>query len=265
MRREPGISLPTSGVSQAERVAQSSPTAELRARSSADAGGHSLGVRQMFDRISPTYDKLNHLLSFGIDRRWRARTLAVLADTVTQSGPWIDSCAGTLDLAAAIQQRWPAQSLVAVDFARDMLIAGGAKLRPPAQTLVCDAARLPFAAESFAAMSCGFGIRNLADPRQAISEALRVLKPGGSFVVLEFFRPMRLLSRLFHAFYGQTVLPLVGRIVSGDAEAYSYLARSMRGFWSRAEFEQQLSAAGFRQVRGVDLTLGVASIVWGVK
>lgn len=240
------------------------PTAELAARSSGVAAGHALGVRQMFDRVSPTYDRLNHLLSFGIDRRWRQRVLSVLADTAP-SGPWLDSCAGTLDLAAAMQGRWPEQPLVAIDFSRDMLLGGRAKLARPAQALVGDAVRLPFGDDRFAALTCGFGMRNLAEPSGGIREAYRVLGPGGVLVVLEFFRPTRLLSRLFHLCYGRTLLPLVGRLVSGDAEAYSYLSRSMRGFLTRRQFEQELLAAGFRDVRGLDLTVGVASIVWGIK
>jgi demethylmenaquinone methyltransferase/2-methoxy-6-polyprenyl-1,4-benzoquinol methylase len=101
--------------------------------------------------------------------------------------------------------------------------------------------------------------------RAGIAEAWRVLAPGGVFVVLEFFRPTRALTRLFHAAYASLVLPNVGRLVSGDREAYDYLSRSMRVFLTRAEMERALSDAGFREVRGQDLTGGIASIVIGVK
>jgi ubiquinone/menaquinone biosynthesis methyltransferase len=218
----------------------------------------------MFDRISPTYDLLNRLLSFGIDRRWRARALEVLASELP-AGPLLDSCAGTLDLAAAMQRRWPERALFAGDFAAEMLAAGRSKLVEGARPLVCDAMRLPFAANVFAGMTCGFGLRNLADPLRGLAEAQRVLAPGGVLVVLEFFRPTRMATRLFHAFYGRMLLPLAGRVVSGDAEAYAYLSRSMLGFLTRKELESAMSAAGFSRVRGVDLTLGIASIVWGIK
>lgn len=240
------------------------PLAELAARAPDSAAGHALGVRNMFDRISPTYDLLNRLLSLGIDRRWRARALDVLAARLPQ-GALLDSCAGTLDLSAAMERRWPERELIAADFARDMLLAGGAKLNARARTVQCDAMRLPFATASFAGMTCGFGMRNLSDPKRGVIEAARVLEPGGVFVVLEFFRPTRLPTRVFHAVYGRGLLPLVGRIVSGDADAYRYLSRSMRGFLTRAEFEQTLRDAGFREVHAEDLTLGIASIVWGVK
>jgi ubiquinone/menaquinone biosynthesis methyltransferase len=248
------------------------PIAELSARApaGATATAHALAVRRMFDRISPTYDLLNRLLSAGTDRRWRERALSVLAQEAPE-GPLLDSCAGTLDLAQGIAQRWPGRALVAGDFARAMLLAGREKLdiAPPRAVspllAVFDAMRLPFASGAFAGVTCGFGMRNLADPLRGVAEAQRVLSPGGVFVVLEFFRPTRLPTRLFHAIYARAVLPLVGRLVSGDGEAYAYLSRSMRGFMTRAEFEQALRAAGFRQVRAVDLTFGIASLVWGVK
>jgi ubiquinone/menaquinone biosynthesis methyltransferase len=226
--------------------------------------GHALAVRGMFDRISPTYDLLNRLLSLGIDRGWRARALEVLGRLASE-GAVLDSCAGTLDLTAAIQARWPERTVVAGDFARAMLLAGRTKLIGQARTVACDALRLPFASGAFAAVTCGFGMRNLADPEQGLREAQRVLAPGGALVVLEFFRPVRLATRVFHACYGRGLLPLVGRLVSGDAQAYRYLSRSMRGFLTRGEFEAALTRAGFREVGGADLTFGVASIVWGVK
>jgi ubiquinone/menaquinone biosynthesis methyltransferase len=249
------------------------PIAELSARApaGATATAHALAVRHMFDRISPTYDLLNRLLSAGTDRRWRERALSVL-EREAPEGPLLDSCAGTLDLAQGIARRCPGRALVAGDFARAMLLAGREKLDgrargglAPALLAVFDAMRLPFASGAFAGVTCGFGMRNLADPLRGIAEAQRVLSPGGVFVVLEFFRPMRLPTRLFHAIYARAVLPLVGRLVSGDGEAYAYLSRSMRGFMTREEFEQALRAAGFRQVRAVDLTFGIASLVWGVK
>jgi ubiquinone/menaquinone biosynthesis methyltransferase len=247
-----------------DRAPARRPIAELTARVPADAAGHAVAVRGMFDRISPTYDLLNRLLSAGTDRRWRERALSVLAQ-VAPGGPVLDSCAGTLDLAAGIAGRWPERALVAGDFAREMLLAGRGKLPAGAQAVMFDAMRLPFPAGTFAAMTCGFGMRNLADPLRGLREAQRVLAPGGAFVVLEFFQPTRLPTRLFHAIYARAVLPLVGKLVSGDGEAYAYLSRSMRGFMTRAQFEDALRSAGFRHVRAVDLTFGVASLVWGIK
>ena len=228
-----------------------------------EPSGHALAVQSMFDRISPTYDLLNRIMSVGIDRRWRARALNVL-DQDLPAGPLLDSCAGTLDLASAMEARFASRRVVASDFAREMLVNGRDKVaRVP--LAVGDAMRLPFASESFAGMTCGFGMRNLAKPERGLSEAYRVLKPGGAFVVLEFYRPATLLMRLFHGLYGRFVLPSVGFLVSRDREAYSYLARSMQGFFTRVEFEELARAAGFSRVSGEELFGGVASLIRMVK
>jgi ubiquinone/menaquinone biosynthesis methyltransferase len=227
------------------------------------ADSHASAVQRMFDRISPTYDVLNRLLSMGIDQRWRRLALAALARDLPE-GALLDVCAGTLDLSLALRLRFPDRRVIALDFARDMLIAGRGKAGGTLLA-VADAMRLPIRSESVAGLVCGFGVRNLSDPAAGLREAARVLKPGGVCVVLEFFRPVSLFTRVFHTIYAQVVLPTVGRIVSGDAEAYRYLSRSMRGFLSRTEYEDAMREAGFRDVVGTDLTFGVASIVRGVR
>jgi len=236
---------------------------QLSARSADVAASHASAVQLMFDRISPTYDLLNRLLSFGIDRRWRVRALRELARDLPD-GAIVDLCAGTLDLSVAIRARWPARPLLSLDFARDMLIAGRPKL-PGATCVVADALHLPIKDGSLAGLICGFGVRNLSDPRAGLAEMARVLKPGGVCVVLEFFRPESLATKLFHAVYGGVLLPLVGRVVSGDGQAYAYLSRSMQGFMSRTELEQALRELGFEQVQGWNLSFGVASIIRGVR
>jgi len=243
--------------------AQAALVPEVTARAG-DGGGHAVAVRRMFDRISPTYDLLNRLLSLGIDRGWRRRALDRLDERMPE-GPVLDLCAGTLDLSRELQQRFAGRPLVAGDFARAMLVSGRGKLAPGALLAVCDAMQLPLASGSFAGVVCGFGMRNLADTSRGLSEAHRVLADGGALVVLEFFRPTSALTRLFHAGYGRGLLPLVGRLVSGDGEAYGYLSRSMRGFLTRREFEEAMRAVGFREVGGQELTFGIASLVWGVK
>lgn len=226
--------------------------------------GHAVAVRRMFDTISPTYDLLNRLMSFGIDVRWRKQALAALFRDLPSEGPMLDLCAGTLDLTVALEQRDPSRMVVSADFAREMLVAGRAK-PGRAHLAQADAMRMPFATDAFAGVVCGFGMRNLGEPKRGIAEVYRALKPGGVFVVLEFFRPTRFLTHAFHTMYGNVLLPLVGGLVSGDRSAYAYLSQSMRGFLSREEFAQAMREAGFHDVYSKDLTLGIASLIVGVK
>ncbi len=235
------------------------PIADLQARRGEEAA-HGTAARRMFDRIAPTYDTLNRLLSAGTDRRWRVRAIAELAGA--PAGPVVDLCAGTMDLTALVAHARPRDRVIAVDFSAAMLAAGRSKA-PRAESLVADANALPFGDGEIAAVVCGFGVRNLADPRRGAQEVLRVLRPGGVFVVLELFRPRRLVTRAFHRAYANVVLPTVGGWLSGDRSAYRYLASSMAGFLSREQYEQTLADVGFVGVRGFDLTLGVASIVRG--
>jgi len=237
----------------------SQPIPEVRARRGEEAA-HGEAARGMFERIAPSYDSINHLMSAGIDRRWRDRTVAELASA--PHGPVLDLCAGTMDLTALVARARPGQRVVALDFSPAMLEAGRSKV-PSAEVVVGDATSLPFADGEFAAVVCGFGMRNLGDPARGVREARRVLRPGGVFVTLELFRPSRLATRAFHRAYARLVLPTVGGLLSGDRGAYRYLAKSMAGFLSREEYEATLRTAGFALVRGVDLTLGVASIVTG--
>jgi ubiquinone/menaquinone biosynthesis methyltransferase len=212
----------------------------------------------MFDRIAPTYDLLNRLMSAGIDGRWRAHAVREL--TGAPPGPVLDLCAGTMELTALVARARPEGRVVALDFAAAMLERGRAKV-PRAEVVVGDALALPFADGEMAAVVCGFGVRNLADLRAGVREVRRVLRPGGVFVTLEFFRPTRTLTRVFHGAYASRLLPVLGGWLSGDRSAYEYLARSMAAFYTRTEYEALLGEIGFGAVRGLDLTLGVASIV----
>jgi len=233
------------------------PIAEVRGRPGEEAA-HGRAARGMFERIAPTYDLLNRLLSAGVDRRWRRR--AVLETASAPAGPLLDLCAGTMDLTAMLAVTRPHDRLVAVDFSPAMLEAGRHKA-PGAEVVVADATALPFADGTFSAVVCGFGMRNLADPERGVREVRRVLRPDGVFVTLEFFRPTHLVTRAFHGVYARAVLPTVGGWISGDRTAYQYLSRSMAGFLTRHEYERVVAGAGFARAVGVDLSLGVASIV----
>jgi ubiquinone/menaquinone biosynthesis methyltransferase len=237
--------------------ARVAPIADLSARAP-EAEAHGSAVRDMFGRIAPTYDLLNHVLSGGKDAAWRQRAIAALSGA--PHGPSLDLCAGTLDLTVLLDRARPHDRLIASDFSEPMLQRGRAKVRR-AELVVADAQQLPFEDRSIAAVVCGFGVRNVADPGKAIAEVERVLVPGGVFVTLEFFRPSRLPTRAFHRVYASLILPAIGGLLSGERAAYAYLARSMDGFLTRPAYEAALASAGFVNVTAEDLTLGVASVV----
>jgi ubiquinone/menaquinone biosynthesis methyltransferase len=214
-------------------------------------------IRAMFDRIAPTYDLLNKVMSAGVDRRWREKAIAELRGV---ADPVLDLCAGTLDFSAMLVK---SHRVVAVDFSAEMLARGKMKA-PSVETIVADAKELPFDESTFGAVVCGFGVRNVKELSTALSEVRRVLRPGGVFVTLDFFRPTRVATRAFHRAFEKWA-PALGGTLAKDREAYAYLAKSIVHFQTREEYEALLRSEGFVNVSGEDVTLGVASIVRGEK
>jgi demethylmenaquinone methyltransferase/2-methoxy-6-polyprenyl-1,4-benzoquinol methylase len=213
-------------------------------------------VQKMFDTIAPTYDTLNRVLSLGIDQSWRRKAVKLLGDV---AGQWVlDACAGTLDLSQIAVEQAGAR-VIAADFSQGMLLRG--RHKTIADVIRADAMQLPFADAAFAGALCGFGLRNLPDARAGLAELRRVLRPGATLVILEFFRPRRALTRVVQALYNQRVLPLVGGAISGDGSAYRYLANSIARFHSLEEVEAFAREVGFSEARGQDLTAGIASLM----
>ncbi len=235
----------------------SGPIADVSARKGRQ-NEHADAVRSMFDRIAPRYDLLNRVLSAGIDQRWRSDAIAALRPK--PRARVLDLCAGTLDVTQGLADAYPDVSLTAADFAAEMLERGKHKV-PTAERVVADAMALPFADASFDAAVCSFGIRNVSITQKALQEVRRVLTPGSRFVTLEFFRSSRPITRSWSASFARVVLPAVGQALAGDAAAYRYLSDSMAKFLSRAEYESLLRSVGFCNVSGIDLTLGIASLV----
>jgi demethylmenaquinone methyltransferase/2-methoxy-6-polyprenyl-1,4-benzoquinol methylase len=217
-------------------------------------------IARMFDAIAPRYDLLNHVLSAGLDRRWRARAVEELR--LAPDVRVLDLCTGTADLAVAAVRHAAGVSVVGIDFAGQMLRLAHDKVRALDLTRSIrlvrgDATRIPLTDASCDAASIGFGIRNVVDPAGALSEIARVLRPGGRLAILEFGEPRVPGVRTLYAWYFRYLLPLVGRFVSKHQSAYSYLPASVGTFPSAAEFSRIIAATGFSQVRAVPLTFGV--------
>jgi demethylmenaquinone methyltransferase/2-methoxy-6-polyprenyl-1,4-benzoquinol methylase len=223
-------------------------------------------VRGMFSAIAPRYDFLNHLLSLSLDRGWRRRAIAAMNWEHDPSGIYLDLCAGTLDVAAALARR-PGFGgrILGADFAEPMLRAGSEKVSAAVSPLVADALDLPLAAETAAGAIVAFGIRNVSDLDGALHEVYRVLAPGARFVILEFTTPRNVVVRNLYHFYFHNVCPVLGALVSGHRDAYRYLPESVAKFPPEEELAVRMRAAGFGGVRWTSLTLGVAAIHVGQK
>jgi demethylmenaquinone methyltransferase / 2-methoxy-6-polyprenyl-1,4-benzoquinol methylase len=227
-------------------------------------------VREMFTRIAPRYDLLNHLLSAQMDRLWRSRTARELKPILSRPDAVVlDLCCGTGDLAFALQRNSKARILGA-DFSHTMLVralekaaaANGTSTMP---FLEADALRLPFASGSFDLVTSAFGFRNLANYEEGLKELFRVLKPGGSIGILEFAEPAPGLLGDAYRFYTRTVLPKIGGWISGDSEAYAYLPKSVARFFTPEEFASVLRQVGYRNVRYHLMTLGSVALHLGMR
>jgi demethylmenaquinone methyltransferase/2-methoxy-6-polyprenyl-1,4-benzoquinol methylase len=202
----------------------------------------------MFDRIAPRYDLLNGVMSGGLDRRWRRRAAAACDLSAGMSA--LDCCTGTGDLALEMAARVTRHGLVTgLDFSPEMLTRARAKAESrgvPIRFVRGDALALPFADDAFDAAAVAFGARNWSDLEAGLAELVRVVRPGGRVVVLEITTPTRL--RRLNALWFERVVPVVGRLVSGDRSAYSYLPASARRFPTPPHLAAILRAAGLRDV-----------------
>ena len=223
----------------------------------------------MFDAIAPRYDFLNHLLSAGIDKRWRRRAIASLRLTGTETV--IDVCTGTGDVAIAAATEVPGgRRIIGIDFAGAMLHVGVEKLRrmkldDRVALVRGDATRLPAADASAHAVTVAFGIRNVENIPQACREMLRVLAPGGRLAILEFAVPTMPGFRTFYLWYVHNVLPRIGRAISRSPAAYGYLPASIDAFERPEEFVKILRQSGFDEVKADPLMLGSVILYTAVK
>lgn len=234
----------------------------VRAEQAARGNGKREYVQQMFSDIAPRYDLLNHVLSMNIDRAWRRKALHALQWIRRPAGSYLDLCAGTLDVGAALVKQPGFTGFVAgADFAVPMLQHGSGKA--PRELLApvgADALALPFAGGSLDGAIVAFGIRNVADLDVGLQEVHRVLKPGARFVILEFSTPPLSIVRIFYHMYFHHVLPLIGRLVSGHGSAYTYLPMSVSHFPTEETLAGHMRRAGFTTVTWERLTFGIAAI-----
>lgn len=225
-------------------------------------------IQKMFGAIAPRYDFLNHLLSFGIDKRWRKTAVRLIK--VAGGGRVLDVATGTGDVILEIARITPdSVKITGADFCAEMVQLGIEKIaatpysdRVDFKVAPCE--DLPFSSNTFDSVTIAFGIRNVVDRRLGLAELWRVLKPGGRIVVLEFSTPRSALFRWSYHFYFRRMLPVIGGMFS-KYNAYRYLPDSVLDFPSCEEFCATMTDIGFRHVRCQQLTFGIASIYVGTK
>ena len=225
-------------------------------------------VRAMFAHIAPCYDFMNHLMTLGRDQAWRRYVARQAA--LPQGGLALDVATGTADLALAMSRHSPHGRVVGVDFCPEMVEVGRVKVaaagqNPRIRFVLGDALQLPFADGCFDAVTSGFALRNVADIPQAFTEMGRVVKAGGRVVNLEIARPtLPVFRRLFHLYFYRLV-PLLGRVIAGQGEAYHYLPSSLTHFLSPEELKAVMERAGLSKVWYRRLMLGTVAVHVGVK
>jgi demethylmenaquinone methyltransferase/2-methoxy-6-polyprenyl-1,4-benzoquinol methylase len=219
-------------------------------------------VEQMFDNIAPKYDFLNHFLSLGIDKLWRKKAIRILS--TYKSNVLLDVATGTGDFAIAASRLKPTK-IIGFDLSEQMLSVGRTKVKRLGLDQIIefqkgDSEAMPFPDAHFDAITVAFGVRNFENLENGLKEFVRVLKPDGVVIILEFSKPKYFPMKQLYSFYFFGILPLIGRLVSKDRSAYSYLPESVMAFPDDQKFLSILQKVGFSRTRQRRLSFGIATI-----
>lgn len=225
-------------------------------------------VEAMFDNIAPTYDKLNHRLSWDIDRYWRKKAIKQLAPHKPQV--ILDIATGTGDFAILSAQMLHPKKLIGADISEGMMAVGREKVAKLGMSDIIsfdkeDCLSLSYSDETFDAVTAAFGIRNFADLDKGLKEMCRVLKKGGHLSIVELTTPVRFPMRQLFKIYSHTVLPFYGRLISKDTSAYSYLTKTIEAFPQGEKMVDILKQAGFREASFKRLTFGICTMYFATK
>ena len=230
-------------------------------------------IEEMFDSIAPAYDFMNRAMTFGMHVKWRDKALSLVSDYVSSPpGNIIDLATGTGDVAFALLKKFPGSVVVGCDLSSRMLEIAEEKRRLLGSDSASrlrfergDCLNLPYSDNTFDLVTIAYGVRNFENLKDGLSEIFRVLKPGGSFMIIELSRPRNFVLRSGYDLYSRVLIPLAGRLASGDNRAYSYLPQSIKAMPSRSEMKSILEDIGFKKVSYKSLTMGVVTIYLAQK
>lgn len=234
-----------------------------------DGRGKEDQVRDMFDNIAPAYDFMNRAMTLGIDRSWRARAIRMIA--ATRPRRILDVATGTADLAIEMHRRLrPQKGIVGVDLSEGMIDVGRRKIAEAGATAdielrVADCLALPFADGEFDCVTAAFGVRNFADLAAGYREMARVTRPGGMLCVIELSTPRGAITGPLYRLYTRTLIPAIGRLVSHDSRAYSYLPESIAAVPQGSEMTALIEANGWVDARATPLTFGACTIYTALR
>lgn len=225
-------------------------------------------VRRMFNNIAPYYDKICHILSFNIDRLWRKRLVKLVATRKPIN--IVDIATGTGDIAISMAKNIPNTQIIGIDLSKEMLRVAQLKIerlciKSNIRLLCEDAENLSLPSNSFDAVTISFGIKNFENIDKGLSECCRILREGGSLFVMGFSTPKHKVFNVLYRFYSKNILPVIGRVISKDNKAYTYLPESIVEFYQKDEFTELLQNNGFNNCTAISLTNGIAHIYIGVK
>jgi len=224
-------------------------------------------IATMFDNIAPKYDFLNHTLSLGIDKLWRRKAIRLISGY--SPATILDVATGTGDFAIAALKSG-AVKVTGIDISKEMVAVGKEKVRKLGledriELMAGDSESIQFPDQSFDAATVAFGVRNFEHLDRGLNELFRVLKKGGTVCILEFSKPRNKLVKFGYKLYSKWLMPTIGRFVSGDRSAYTYLPESVEGFPDGEKFITFMRKSGFEQIREYRLTFGIATIYLGIK
>jgi demethylmenaquinone methyltransferase/2-methoxy-6-polyprenyl-1,4-benzoquinol methylase len=225
-------------------------------------------IRRMFDKIAPSYDRLNHALSLGIDRRWRRTAVDALG--IHQPQQILDIATGTGDFALLLAKRIKPQHIVGADISEGMMAVGREKVKEEGlQNVISfqyeDCMQLTFPDGSFDAVTSSYGVRNFQNLDKGLQEMQRVLRPGGHLLIVELTPPPSFPMKQLFWLYAHVVMPLLGRLISHDDSAYTYLPASMEAFPQPEQMEGILRKAGFTEVQWRRFTFGISTMYLATK